>query len=400
MTLQTSGPISTEDISNEYGGSRPDAISEYLRGGSLVPDTAANASIPTTASNVAFNDYYGGSSAPATTPFTWTINYSANALRADIDGVNAGWDGAGHLTIIISAGVYIYNSAPSGNNVHGLLVTGVNTGGCTIYNYGYMVGAGGNGGDANSSSLQNLGGYTNVNGGSASGVGPLWILAHNNKVTVYNYGYIAGGGGGGGGGSNLKLAAGGGGAGGGRGGNSIDTSLTSILHGGNGGAIGQAGVTPSGGVANGTGSGTFSNTLGQGGSAGGSGSGSTGSANRGTSSGGGGGGRQIPGTGVNALIPNGSGDDWPGGYGGGPNQIGGDWGYPYHTNPTGTGGSGRNTSHLTGSGGGGWGADGGDSDTWPGGVGGTGGPAVYYIDTSGGGGSYTMVNYGTIYGTY
>jgi len=62
--MQTSGAISLSNIQGEFGGSNPISISEYLRGGSLVPNTAANSAIPTSLSNISFSDFYGSSSAP------------------------------------------------------------------------------------------------------------------------------------------------------------------------------------------------------------------------------------------------------------------------------------------------------------------------------------------------
>lgn len=41
MTLQTSGPISILDIANEFGGSAPHSLSEYYKGGGLVPSDNA-----------------------------------------------------------------------------------------------------------------------------------------------------------------------------------------------------------------------------------------------------------------------------------------------------------------------------------------------------------------------
>ena len=68
MPLQTSGAISLSNIQSEFGGSNPISISEYVRGGSLVPDTPANSAIPTSLSNISFSDFYGSSSAPAGPP--------------------------------------------------------------------------------------------------------------------------------------------------------------------------------------------------------------------------------------------------------------------------------------------------------------------------------------------
>ena len=47
MALQTSGAISLNDIAGEFGGSVPHSITEYYRGGGLVPNSSANNSIPT-----------------------------------------------------------------------------------------------------------------------------------------------------------------------------------------------------------------------------------------------------------------------------------------------------------------------------------------------------------------
>lgn len=60
MALQTSGTMSLDDIQDEFGGSNPIAINEYYKGGSKVPSTTANNSIPTSG-EISFDDFYGGS---------------------------------------------------------------------------------------------------------------------------------------------------------------------------------------------------------------------------------------------------------------------------------------------------------------------------------------------------
>ena len=60
MVLQGSPPISLSDIRGEFGGTAPDSLSEYYRGGSFVPDTATNAGIPTSGS-ISLLDFLGGS---------------------------------------------------------------------------------------------------------------------------------------------------------------------------------------------------------------------------------------------------------------------------------------------------------------------------------------------------
>lgn len=59
MALQTSGTMSLDDIQDEFGGSNPIAINEYYKGGSNVPSTTANSSIPTSG-EISFDDFYGG----------------------------------------------------------------------------------------------------------------------------------------------------------------------------------------------------------------------------------------------------------------------------------------------------------------------------------------------------
>lgn len=73
MVLQSSGPISLEDIRNEFGGTAPDSITEYYRNGSFVPDTPANSGIPTSG-QISLSDFYGGSAAPATSTYLVSLD--------------------------------------------------------------------------------------------------------------------------------------------------------------------------------------------------------------------------------------------------------------------------------------------------------------------------------------
>jgi len=71
MALPTSGQISLNDIKNEFGGSSSNIyISNYYRGGSYVPNTSVNNSIPTSGT-VYFSYYYGGTNQQVWSP---TIN--------------------------------------------------------------------------------------------------------------------------------------------------------------------------------------------------------------------------------------------------------------------------------------------------------------------------------------
>lgn len=78
MVLQTSGTITLNDIQTEFGGSNPIEISEYYRGGGLVPDTAANSGIPTSGA-ITLSDFYGGD---ATTSLTEDPYYELHFLRS------------------------------------------------------------------------------------------------------------------------------------------------------------------------------------------------------------------------------------------------------------------------------------------------------------------------------
>ena len=60
MSLPTSGAISLSQFRTTFGGSAPDSVSEYYRGGSLVSNNAINTNIPQSGA-ASFSDYYGGS---------------------------------------------------------------------------------------------------------------------------------------------------------------------------------------------------------------------------------------------------------------------------------------------------------------------------------------------------
>lgn len=60
MALPASGAISLLDIQNEFGGANPIALSEYYRGGTYVPNTSNNTSIPTSGT-ISLNDFHGAS---------------------------------------------------------------------------------------------------------------------------------------------------------------------------------------------------------------------------------------------------------------------------------------------------------------------------------------------------
>jgi hypothetical protein len=60
MPIKVSGPISMQDIVNEFGGETPHSINEYYRGGSRVPNANINANIPQTGA-ISVGNFYGAS---------------------------------------------------------------------------------------------------------------------------------------------------------------------------------------------------------------------------------------------------------------------------------------------------------------------------------------------------
>jgi hypothetical protein len=59
MPLPLSGVISLTDIQTEFGGTNPIELNEYYRGGAFVPNSAPNASIPTSGT-ISLSNFYGG----------------------------------------------------------------------------------------------------------------------------------------------------------------------------------------------------------------------------------------------------------------------------------------------------------------------------------------------------
>lgn len=366
MVIKSSGALSfNTNIVGEFGGSTPHSFSEYYRNGTYVKYN--NTAVPTSGA-ISASTFYGKRK-------LFVLNITANVQQANLLSllIAAGWNSDSFVEVNISSGVWLWSDSTS---QAGLIISSIPNG-LVINNSGKIIGRGGNGGGA-----MGVGG----NGGAA-------ISCSTSNTTINNLsgGYIAGGGGGGAGGYQ---AGGGGGAGGGVGGYATDEyDLTYRVWGGAGGAVGLQGAN--GGMGDHLEeSHANANQYGAGGYAGGAGGGvniDSGS-DRDPVGGGGGGGRILPGSGIDARIPGGTHSDYPGGYGGAANQVGGDAGYPYVALPTTryVDADGGTNFTQAGGGGGGWGARGGSSY---GGAGGNAGAAIT------GGGSYTVSNSGTIYGT-
>lgn len=104
MALPTSGPISIQDIVNEFGGSGTHSLSEYYRGGTYVPNTPANSNIPTSGS-ISLSNFYGAVASP-------TISFTGGTV-SDAFGATLQWR---------SDGTYIGSGVVSGPQIGGTWV--------------------------------------------------------------------------------------------------------------------------------------------------------------------------------------------------------------------------------------------------------------------------------------
>jgi len=216
--------ISLNTIAAEFGGTTPHSLTEYYRGGGLVPNSPANLGIPTSG-QIAVGDFYGSS---AVTRVSIPLTISANTYNYDVyttASTNPLYvAGSSDVTVTVNPGVIVGSTAtptyamlvPSAFDT-GDTVTIVNNG--TIQGMGGVGGAGGNPGPGGG----NVPGYAGAFGGNA-----IYV---NRPTTITNNGAVIGGGGGGGGGGGRVYSApspkgsttyrkGGGGGGGGAGYNS------------------------------------------------------------------------------------------------------------------------------------------------------------------------------------
>ena len=341
MALQTSGPISLNDIHVEAGGSSGTLASindSDIRG--LTP--AAGKTInDNSGTEIDFFNFYGATAETSLPTGGSTINGQVQLKQISASSyISSGG------TLRVPSNMWVWTDSTS----TAALTIDIP---CTVINDGKIIGQGGNGGSY-------YGNLSPTTGGPA-------INVTSSGVTIINSSgaYIAGGGGGGGKYQNTgdpqdSNAGGGGGAGGGTGGRGWISSWS----GENAGTI-----SGTGGALNASGVGCYhrqTNSL---------------QLNNGGGAGGGGGGTQCAGGGGGRILP-GSGGVYSSSFSWGTGGSGGNAGTG--NNPT-AGVSG----HVIAGGGGGWGASGGNgvSQTAAGG-----GAAIT-------GTSRTLSNSGTVYGS-
>lgn len=235
-------------IAGEFGGSVPHSLSEYYRGGGLVPNTPTNAAIPTSGT-ISMGNFYGSSARAAVsltiTGNTYNYDVYANRGPAYIAGVS-------DVTVTVNPGVTVGSTS---TGTYAMLVPSSFSPGDTvsIVNNGViqgMGGAGGAGGPASGPQIRGNPGSAGAGGGNA-----IYV---NRPTVITNNGTVAGGGGGGGGGGGAFVQgpfgahayATGGGGGGGAGFNGGAGGPAGALVGTGGGVAGQAGgsgTSPAGG---------------------------------------------------------------------------------------------------------------------------------------------------------
>lgn len=213
-------------IATEFGGTVPHSLSEYYRGGGLVPNSPTNAAIPTSG-QIAMGNFYGSSNRVAV-----NLTIAANTNNYDVY-TNRGPSyipGVSDITLTINPGVTVGSTTVP---AYAMLVPSAfsPTDTVTIVNNGIVYSAGGPAGAGGNIAAPVT---ATPGGGGSPGGGALYV---NRPVTVVNNGTIrAGGGGGGGGGAGAGFNPGtskanAGGAGGGGGG-------AAGFSGGSGGAAG------------------------------------------------------------------------------------------------------------------------------------------------------------------
>lgn len=193
MAVPSSGPLPINAIVNEFGGTIPHSLSEYYRGGPLVPNTPANTSIPT-AGTIPMQGFYGTQNrvsinVPIGSPRT---NYNAYSSRTP-----SYIAGASDITYTINPGVTIGASSRTANAF--AVPSAFNPGDTiTVVNNGAIRAGGGPGGAGGPGAP-----ISGVPGGNGAPGGTALLLQR--PTSVRNNGTLAGGGGGGGGGGGAEV---------------------------------------------------------------------------------------------------------------------------------------------------------------------------------------------------
>lgn len=282
MAIPSSGEIKISEIATEFGDSAPNSMSEYYRGGGLVPDSPTNAGVPTSG-QIAVADFYGAQNR-VSIPLTISANTQNYNLFTQANASPLYVAGSSDVTLTIQPGVLVGSSS---TGAYALNIPSSFTAGdtVTVVNNGTVIGRGGNGG----------GGGPGFSPGAGGGGGNAGSAVYVQFTTVFtNNGTIAGGGGGGGGGRGAGAAT--------PPTNPKQPSGPVAYYGGGGGGGGAGYTAGSGG-----GGGAGPNFPGGGGASGSSTAGGSGGSGPGPAGNGGAGGGQGANGGTGGPSPNGGG---------------------------------------------------------------------------------------------
>ncbi len=89
MAVRSSAPVSlVTDIVGEFGGDTPHSLTEYYRGGSLVPNTTTNENVPTSGA-ISLTNLLGSSSVTA-----WSTTMTVGGITGKLSEIGYGSAGA------------------------------------------------------------------------------------------------------------------------------------------------------------------------------------------------------------------------------------------------------------------------------------------------------------------
>ncbi len=203
-------------IQTNFGGANPIALSEYYRGGANVPASQGNGGYGVVAASGPLSvGTFRNQEKVFTTAYTISVDTTNLNLITLLTSL--GWDGIVpvRMDVTINSGIVVSsnNTAIPALAIGSALPSGSIV---RIYNYGYIIGMGGQGGHGSIGTWTTTKGlpYYQMTVGPTSGLpgGPALAytgtLPTSAPIQLFNYGTIGGGGGGGGGAASLSQAYG------------------------------------------------------------------------------------------------------------------------------------------------------------------------------------------------
>tara|TARA_B100001093_G_C26765541_1_gene987723 strand:- start:698 stop:1495 length:798 start_codon:yes stop_codon:yes gene_type:complete len=118
MALPSSGVLTLADIQTEFGGTNPIGLSEYYRGGGLVPNTTGNAGIPTSGV-ISVTDFYGAAN-------TIALNLATHGTGTNGASISIGT--ARSTRMVHLSGFTTNATSPTSGTIGGVTATVINTG--------------------------------------------------------------------------------------------------------------------------------------------------------------------------------------------------------------------------------------------------------------------------------